>query len=74
MATVQERARLHAALGDAGRLAIVDMLSAGDASPGELGAVLDMATNLIAHHIKVLSGDAHAFGRRRPAGVSAAHS
>ena len=49
-----ERARVHAALGDAGRLAIVETLVAGDASPGELGLVLEMPTNLIAHHLKVL--------------------
>ena len=67
VATVQQRARLHAALGDPGRLAIVDMLSAGDASPGELGALLDMATNLVAHHVKVLS-DAGLVTRTRSEG------
>jgi ArsR family transcriptional regulator, arsenate/arsenite/antimonite-responsive transcriptional repressor / arsenate reductase (thioredoxin) len=49
------RARVHAALGDPARLAIVDTLTLGDASPGEVGAALDMPTNLIAHHLKVLS-------------------
>lgn len=49
-----ERARVHAALGDPARLAIVDALVTGDASPGELGAVLEMPTNLVAHHLKVL--------------------
>ena len=49
-----ERARIHAALGDPARLAIVDTLVAGDAAPGELGAALDMPTNLVAHHLKVL--------------------
>ncbi|MEI8406464.1 MULTISPECIES: arsenate reductase/protein-tyrosine-phosphatase family protein [unclassified Kribbella] len=49
-----ERARVHAALGDPARLAIVDALSVGDAAPGELGAVLEMPTNLVAHHLKVL--------------------
>lgn len=52
--TLAERARIHAALGDPARLAIVDTLVAGDAAPGELGAVLDLPTNLIAHHLKVL--------------------
>jgi protein-tyrosine-phosphatase/DNA-binding transcriptional ArsR family regulator len=52
--SVVERARVHAALGDPGRLAIVETLVAGDASPGELGLVLEMPTNLIAHHLKVL--------------------
>ena len=49
-----ERARVHAALGDAARLAIVDALAVGDAAPGELGALLEMPTNLVAHHLKVL--------------------
>jgi protein-tyrosine-phosphatase len=48
------RARVHAALGDPARLAIVDALVLGDASPGEIGADLGMPTNLVAHHVKVL--------------------
>jgi protein-tyrosine-phosphatase len=48
------RARVHAALGDLARLAIVDALTLGDASPGEIGADLGMPTNLVAHHVKVL--------------------
>ena len=52
--SVEERARVHAALGDAARLTIVDMLSLGDASPGEIARALTMPTNLIAHHVKVL--------------------
>ena len=48
------RARLHAALGDPARLAIVDALTVGDASPGEIARDLDMPTNLVAHHVKVL--------------------
>src|SRR5689334_12514587 len=48
------RARVHAALGDPARLAIVDALTLGDASPGEIGADLGMPTNLVAHHLKVL--------------------
>jgi ArsR family transcriptional regulator, arsenate/arsenite/antimonite-responsive transcriptional repressor / arsenate reductase (thioredoxin) len=50
----EQRARIHAALGDPARLAIVDTLVAGDAAPGELGAALDLPTNLVAHHLKVL--------------------
>ncbi|MFF0268297.1 ArsR family transcriptional regulator [Kribbella sp. NPDC004536] len=49
-----ERARVHAALADAARLVIVDALVVGDAAPGELGALLRMPTNLVAHHLKVL--------------------
>ncbi|MEU4290836.1 ArsR family transcriptional regulator [Kribbella sp. NPDC026596] len=52
--SLAERARVHAALGDAARLAIVDALVVGDAAPGELGALLEMPTNLVAHHLKVL--------------------
>lgn len=52
--SLQARARVHAALGDPARLAIVDALTLGDASPGEIGADLHMPTNLVAHHVKVL--------------------
>jgi protein-tyrosine-phosphatase len=52
--SLDERARVHAALGDPARLAIVDALVVGDAAPGELGALLEMPTNLVAHHLKVL--------------------
>ncbi|MBO3742964.1 arsenate reductase/protein-tyrosine-phosphatase family protein [Actinoplanes flavus] len=48
------RARVHAALGDPARLAIVDALILGDASPGEIAADLGMPSNLVAHHVKVL--------------------
>jgi ArsR family transcriptional regulator, arsenate/arsenite/antimonite-responsive transcriptional repressor / arsenate reductase (thioredoxin) len=49
------RAALHAALGDPGRLAIVDTLSWGEASPSELAARLGMTSNLLAHHLNVLA-------------------
>lgn len=52
--SLQARARVHAALGDPARLAIVDALTLGDASPGEIGTDLGMPTNLVAHHVKVL--------------------
>jgi len=45
---------MHAALGEPARLAIVDRLVPGDASPGELGAEFGLATNLLAHHLRVL--------------------
>lgn len=51
---VGERARVHAALGEPARLAIVDRLLLGDASPGELGRELGLASNLLAHHVKLL--------------------
>ncbi|MGC5309859.1 helix-turn-helix domain-containing protein [Micromonospora zamorensis] len=55
LASLSGRARIHAALGDPARLAIVDALTLGDASPGEIAHDLDMPTNLIAHHVKVLT-------------------
>ncbi|HTH92763.1 ArsR family transcriptional regulator [Mycobacterium sp.] len=48
------RTSIYAALADPGRLAIVDRLSLGDASPSELQALLSMPSNLIAHHLNVL--------------------
>jgi ArsR family transcriptional regulator, arsenate/arsenite/antimonite-responsive transcriptional repressor / arsenate reductase (thioredoxin) len=51
---VEARARVHAALGDAARLAIVDLLVVGDTSSGEIGEALGMPTNLVAHHLAVL--------------------
>jgi protein-tyrosine-phosphatase/DNA-binding HxlR family transcriptional regulator len=48
------RAAIHAALGDPGRLAIVDALVLGEASPSELQKLLDMPSNLMAHHVRVL--------------------
>ncbi len=53
-ARLVQRARRHAALGEPVRLAIVDQLVLGDASPSELGEVVGLATNLLAHHLKVL--------------------
>jgi protein-tyrosine-phosphatase/DNA-binding HxlR family transcriptional regulator len=64
---IDERARVHAALGDAGRLRIVDTLVAGDASPAELSRLLAMPSNLLAHHLKVLES-AGLVTRRRSEG------
>jgi protein-tyrosine-phosphatase len=61
------RARVHAALGEPARLAIVDMLVWGDASPGEVGQRLGLPTNLVAHHLKVLE-DAGVVTRTRSEG------
>jgi len=52
--SVERRAQVHAALGDPARLAIVDWLAVGDVSPGDLGRLLDLPTNLLAHHLGVL--------------------
>ena len=51
---VVSRARLHAALGEPARLAIVDRLVLGDAAPGELSRALGVPSNLLAHHVKLL--------------------
>ena len=51
---LRARAAKHAALSDPARLAIVDLLTLGDASPSELQAMLAMPSNLLAHHLKVL--------------------
>lgn len=48
------RAQRHAALGEPARLAIIDHLLLGDASPGELGQELGLPSNLLAHHLKLL--------------------
>jgi len=49
-----ERARIHAALADPHRLAIVDELALSDRSPSELRGKLEIASNLLAHHLDVL--------------------
>lgn len=48
------RAAGHAALGDPGRLRVIEALGPGDRSPGDLAAELGMPSNLLAHHLKVL--------------------
>jgi ArsR family transcriptional regulator, arsenate/arsenite/antimonite-responsive transcriptional repressor / arsenate reductase (thioredoxin) len=51
---LERRAAVHAALADPARLAFIDALGDGDASPSELGRMLAMPTNLLAHHLRVL--------------------
>ncbi len=53
--TVKEHAARHAALGDPGRLAIIDELFVSDRAPTELCQRLGMESNLLAHHLHVLS-------------------
>lgn len=62
-----ERARIHAALGDPHRLAIVDALALGDRTPAELGGLTGLPTNLLAHHLRALEA-AGLTERRRSAG------
>ena len=61
------RAAVHAALADQARLLITDTLAEGDASPSELGALLAMPSNLLAHHLHVLE-QAGIITRRRSEG------
>lgn len=51
---LDERARVHAALGDPHRLAIIDELTFSDRAPSELGTILHIESNLLAHHLGVL--------------------
>lgn len=39
------------------RLLIVDTLRTGDATPGELARILEMPSNLLAHHLNVLQSE-----------------
>lgn len=52
--SVRSRAQVHAALSEPARLAIVDRLVLGDASPSEIGRALGLPSNLLAHHLKLL--------------------
>jgi len=51
---LSDRARVHGALADPHRLAIVDALALGDRTPRELAALVGAPTNLLAHHLGVL--------------------
>lgn len=54
MGDLQRRAEAFAALGDPGRLQIVDLLAMGDMSSSEIASVLGMKSNLVAFHANVL--------------------
>lgn len=51
---MDNRAQILAALAEPVRLAIVDHLGPGDASPSELAAHVGMGSNLLAHHLRIL--------------------
>ena len=80
-APLDTRARVHAALGDPSRLAIVDELTTSDRSPQERQRLVAIPSNLLAHHLDVLeavgliersrsSGD----GRRRDVHLRRRHA
>ena len=52
--SVDDRAAVHAALGDPIRLAMVDDLAVSDRSPSELAEHFELPSNLLAHHLDVL--------------------
>lgn len=52
---VEFRSRLHGALADPTRLAIVDALSVSDRTPSELSERFRLAGNLLAHHLDALA-------------------
>ena len=56
-AGLERRAALHAALSESARLRIVDTLAVGDAAPSELAEMLDISSNLLAHHLRVLESE-----------------
>jgi ArsR family transcriptional regulator, arsenate/arsenite/antimonite-responsive transcriptional repressor / arsenate reductase (thioredoxin) len=64
---IERRVAIHAALADPARLRIVDALTWGDAAPSELAAMLQMPSNLLAHHVNVLR-DAGMVERHRSEG------
>ncbi|WP_331712512.1 arsenate reductase/protein-tyrosine-phosphatase family protein [Pedococcus dokdonensis] len=66
-AELESRAKVHGALAEVTRLQIVDLLTVGDASASEVGAELDVPSNLLAHHLKVLE-QADLVTRRRSEG------
>jgi ArsR family transcriptional regulator, arsenate/arsenite/antimonite-responsive transcriptional repressor / arsenate reductase (thioredoxin) len=52
--SLEARALKYAAVADAGRLRIVDLLTRGDLSSSELQDELGMTSNLLSHHLAVL--------------------
>jgi protein-tyrosine-phosphatase/DNA-binding HxlR family transcriptional regulator len=54
LVALRRRAELHAALGDPGRLAIVDELTVSDRSPRELSVLLGISPSLLSFHLDAL--------------------
>lgn len=61
---IERRARIHGALADPTRLQVVDLLTLGDAASSELSARLDVPSNLLAHHLRIL--ERAGLAERRP--------
>ena len=66
-AELAARVRRLVAVADPTRLRIVDELMAGDQAPGELQQLLGVASNLLAHHLRMLE-QAGVLTRRRSEG------
>jgi protein-tyrosine-phosphatase len=62
--SVERRAEVHACLADVTRLRIVDLLAVSDASPSEVGAALEVPSNLLAHHLRALENAGLVLRRR----------
>lgn len=50
------RAHVHAALGDATRLRVTDLLQGGDLTVNDLRSGTGVSSNLLAHHLDILEG------------------
>ena len=66
------RASVYAALADVTRLQIVDLLAVSDLTASEVGATLNVPSNLLAHHLNVLA-DAGLISRHRSEGDRRRH-
>ena len=71
-ADLARRASTYAALADVTRLQILDLLSVSDLTASEVGATLNVPSNLLAHHLNVLA-DAGLISRRRSEGDRRRH-
>jgi protein-tyrosine-phosphatase len=70
--SLERRAEIHGVLADPLRLAVVDELAHSDRAPVELGRLLGIESNLVAHHLNALEraglverSPSHGDGRRR---------
>src|SRR6478609_7631128 len=71
-ADLARRASTYAALADVTRLQILDLLSVSDLTASEVGATLNVPSNLLAHHLNVLV-DAGLITRHRSEGDRRRH-